>query len=160
MEGRIPEGFRHEAGGIVSLAKAVTQYRGAINYDLLRQTGHEIRDIGTTISWQALNDFISHSGPDSAIMRELNPDLAEWSNTLKTNTILADIWDQLAQINANLVAMATRKPARKPKQYPRPGKKDQDDTKHYGSGALPKNDLREWMEKKRAELWQKSHKPQ
>jgi hypothetical protein len=89
--------------------------------------------------------------PDSALMRELNPEAWTWASTAKTNTILADIWDMLAQINANLIAAATQKPARKFKPYPRPaGKKNEpEDQQHYGSGALPADELRKWFEEKR-----------
>ena len=83
-------------------------------------------------------------------MQELQPEMAAWNDTLKTNAILADIFDMLASINANLVAIGTRKAARKPKSYPRPGRKDPDNERHFGSGALPPDELRRWFEEKRA----------
>jgi hypothetical protein len=55
-------------------------------------------------------------------MRELRPDLSQWSTTAKTNAILADIYDMLAAINANLCAKGSGKKAKRPKPYPRPGK--------------------------------------
>lgn len=88
-------------------------------------------------------------------MQQLNPELAEWGSNVKTNAILADICDMLALINSNLIAMASRKPAKKPKPYPRPGAKGKDGSRHYGSGALPANELHEWIERKRAELCRK-----
>lgn len=96
-----------------------------------------------------------HTGPESALMQELNPELSEWSGRTKTNAILADIFDMLAMINANLMAVGTRKPAKRPKLYPRPGAKDPETTRHFGKGALPAEELREWFERKRAELCQK-----
>ena len=84
-------------------------------------------------------------------MWELHPETAAWSTRTKTNTILADIYDELAQINANLVALGTGRPAKTPKQYPRPVKKDPENEKHIGSGALPPNELEKWMEEKRRE---------
>ena len=84
-------------------------------------------------------------------MKELNPDLAEWSNVVKTNAILADIFDVLAMINANLVALGNRKPIRQPKLYPRHVKQENDNEQHFGSGALPPDELRKWMEEKRKE---------
>ena len=70
---------------------------------------------------------------------------------MKTNFLLADIFDMLATINSNLVASASGKPAQKPKKYPRPGrKKDKADNEtHFGSGALPPDELERWMEEKR-----------
>lgn len=57
----------------------------------------------------------------------------------------------LAVINANLVAVGSRKKAKAPKLYPRPGAKEPEGTKHYGKQPLPVTELREWLEKKRSE---------
>lgn len=81
-------------------------------------------------------------------MAELNPEIHAWASTVKTNAILADIFDMLAMINANLTAIGSRRAAKKPKPYPRPGKDDKD-TRHFGSGALPVEDLHRWIEDKR-----------
>lgn len=157
MDRSITEGIRQDAGGIISLAKAVNQYRGAIEYDLLTRTGYELKDVGKSITWGALDNFLNHSEPDSALIRELNPELAKWSSVTKTNAILADIYDKLSMINANLIAIAEHKPARKPKPYPRPGEQPEDkDTRHFGKGALPVNELHEWIERKRAEYGRSS----
>lgn len=74
--------------------------------------------------------------------------MAEWSMPAKTNAILADIYDVLASINSNLVAIGSRKKAKEPKLYPRPGQ-TKDDKKHIGSDALPVDDLRAWIDEKR-----------
>ena len=70
---------------------------------------------------------------------------------MKTNYILADIYDMLALINANLVAYFSRKPAQHPKKYPKPGKKKNkaENESHFGSGAMPPDELERWMEEKR-----------
>ena len=78
--------------------------------------------------------------------RELEPDFAIWSGTLKTNAILADIYDMLAMINSNICALGSGKMAKKPKPYARPSDKDK---KRIGKNALPAADLREWFENKR-----------
>ena len=89
-------------------------------------------------------------------MRQLNPDATTWSSTLKTNAILADIYDLLASINANLIAHATGRPGKRPKPYPRPNKgKDPENERHFGRDALPPDELRKWFENKRAEECQK-----
>lgn len=54
-------------------------------------------------------------------MREMRPEIAQWSTTAKTNAILADIYDMLAAINANLCAKGSGKRPKRPKPYPRPG---------------------------------------
>ena len=46
----------------------------------------------------------------------------------------------LAQINANLVAIGSHKPSKKPKAYPRPGTKNNGDK--YGSKAVPVDEMR------------------
>lgn len=152
MEGGI---WLHNTGGIIGLAKFVTEHRKAVEHDLLVKTGHELNDIGRTLSWDALDSFLSNLGADSAVSRELDSDIAEWGTTVKTNKILADIWDVLAMINANLIAVGTRKPAKAPKRYPRPGQKDPEAEQHIGSGALPPDELRKWFEEKRKEACQK-----
>lgn len=82
-------------------------------------------------------------------MREVNPDYAIWSGSLKTNALLADIFDILAIINSNINAMASGKAAKRPKPYPRPNQKAPDSEKHFGRGALPKDELRAWIEERR-----------
>lgn len=140
---------------MIGLARAVLEHREAIEYDLLTKTGHEIDDIGRVLSWDALDSFFKHIGPDSALMQELHPEHAAWAGIPKTNMILADLYDILSQINANLVAVGSGRPAKKPKPYPRPWKNDPDEEKHFGKGALPPEELREWFEQKRAKLCQK-----
>ena len=74
--------------------------------------------------------------------------MALWSSPAKTNAILADIFDMLAQINANLVAIGSHKTSKKPKPYPRPGDKEKQE-KRIGKNALPANELDLWIAKKR-----------
>ena len=81
-------------------------------------------------------------------MRDLHPEFAEWTTRAKTNAILADIFDILANINANLIAVGSGRPAKKPKPYPRPKAKNENE-KHIGRGALPPDELRAWFERKR-----------
>ena len=91
--------------------------------------------------------FIKNVGPESAIGRELGY-ATGWETTTKTNAILADIYDLLQVINRNLVAAHSKEKVKKKiKPYPRPG---QDENKRkIGKGALPVNELREWIENKR-----------
>ena len=93
-------------------------------------------------------------------MKELNPDTHEWSTRLKTNRILADIHNILAQINANLVAVGSGKPAKKPEPYPTPWNAPSEDKKRIGSGGLPPDELQKWFDKKRAERCRKLLKRQ
>lgn len=74
--------------------------------------------------------------------------MAFWSSRAKTNSILADIFDVLSQINANLVAIGSHKQSKKPKPYPRPGDREKKEKK-IGKNALPAAELDSWLEKKR-----------
>lgn len=83
---------------------------------------------------------------DSAIVKETYPEYYQWASTAKTNSLLADIFDMLAQINANMLAISSHKPAKRVKPIARPGK--QKDEKKIGT-PMPKNKLRDWIEEKR-----------
>lgn len=144
-----------QGGGITRLATNVLEHREAVEYDLLTKTGHCIDDIGRSLPWDALDSFFRCLGPDSALMREIHPEQADWAGTLRTNLILVDIWDMLAQINANIVAIGSRRPAKKVKPYPTPWRKLPEEEQHFGKGALPPDELRKWFEEKRKQLCQK-----
>ena len=105
--------------------------------------------MGETLSWGTFESFLTHIGPESALVRELNPEAYIWASRVKTNAILADIFDLLGAINANLCAKGTRRKPKKPKPYPRPGDKEKEkEVTHIGKGALPPDELREWFKSK------------
>ena len=81
----------------------------------------------------ALISFINYLPPDAALRQSLDPsnETAEWCTTLKTNAILADIFDAF-------VAANTKKGSR-PKAYPRPQKKQT-----IGKGAIPVSQFWDW----------------
>ena len=120
--------------------------RSAVEYDLLTLTGHELDDLGRTLSWRALHSFLEHLPPDSAVVLEEHPEFAPWMTTLKTNVILADLIDMVGQLNANMVAKGTGKRAQRVKPYQRP---KPDERQHIGKGALPHDELMAWFEEKR-----------
>ena len=132
---------------MIGLAGFIEDHRGAVERDLLCETGHELKDVGRTLSWGALSSFMSTVKMGSALGNELNPELAEWATRWKTNEILADIYDQLALVNAQLRILITKKRGQKPKLYKRPGQKE--DTQRIGKGAIPIDSMREWIQKKR-----------
>jgi hypothetical protein len=80
---------------------------------------------------------------DSALSRSLGR-ATGWEDTLKTNALLADIFDMLQAIHADICALGGRKVHIKP--YPRPGKDK--DKKRIGKGALPYDQLREWIKER------------
>lgn len=132
-------------GGIISLAKFTEEHDKAITFDLLTKTNYQLDDVGGELSWFALSSFIRNLDSDSALARDLGKSTG-WENTLTTNRILADIYDLLQVINANLVGIGGGK-RKKIKPYPRPGKEE--NTKRIGKGAMPLNELREWFKEKR-----------
>lgn len=131
---------------MISLAKFVDEHHGAIEYDLLTKTGHELNDLGSALTWGAFSSFVSNLEADSATARELEPELAAWSSVAKTNAILADIFDVLAVINANLKALGSGSRAKTPEKYPRPQRKKKE--KIFGS-SLPMAEMRAWIEERR-----------
>lgn len=138
--GRGIHGKRGKPGGIISLVRLAEEHDRALEYDLLTRTGRtlsELMDMGAG-GRLALLSFISHLPPDSALNRELHPKdkFGEWYSTVKTNAILADIFD--------LVMAAHTKKGAKPKEYPRPKKKQS-----VGKGAVPVSEFWEWWNKER-----------
>lgn len=101
-------------------------------------------DVGGRLPWSALFSFIHNIPTDSALARDLGK-ATGWENTLKTNMLLADIYDLLQVIHADICALGGKKAKFKP--YPRPGK-DGDKKKRIGKGALPYNQLREWIKER------------
>lgn len=114
--------------------------------DLLVQTGFTLDDVGGALSWSALGAFLHRVEPDGAIAQEIEPDIAAFSSRFKTNAILADIYDLLAQINANLVAGFSRKRSQKPRRYPRPGDNDKH---HIGKNSMTVDELNSWFAQKK-----------
>ena len=111
----------------------------------MTRTSYTIDDIGGALSWGSLYSFIKNLRTDSAVARDLGK-ATGWEDTLRTNAILADIYDLLQVINSNIVAIGGGK-KKKITPYPRPGK-DEDNKRKIGKGALPINDLREWLRRK------------
>lgn len=121
--------------------------RSAVEYDLLTLTGHELNDLGRTLSWRALHSFVKHLPSDSAVVREEYPEYVPWMTTLKTNVILADLIDVVSQLNANIIASRSGKRAHRVKPYPRP--KQDNKTEKIGKGAMTHDQLAAWFEEKR-----------
>lgn len=144
MEGSIVQADRYKHGGIIGLTKFVMEHREAIESDLM-QNGYTLDDVGHSLSWDALRSFLTYARPDSALFRKINPELSEWGSRIKTNYILADIYDQLAVTNALLKTEISRKKSRQPEPYKRPGQK-KTRTQHMGSGPLESIEaMREWI---------------
>lgn len=121
------------------------EHEEAIEYDLITSAGVEWSDVGSTLSWGAFSSFLKNIPQDSALWRSTHRDIADWGTTLKTNEILADIYDVLSMLNNNLVGGFQRKRPHRTKPYPRPWLKKTKEKKIGGNGALPKEKMREWI---------------
>ena len=132
---------------MIGLAEFIGEHREAVESDLLN-TGYTLDDVGASLSWDALKSFLTYVRPESALFRDLHPELSEWSSTLRTNIILADIFDQLGVTNALLRTLISRKKSKPPEPYNRPWAK-QKNTKHFGSKPLGSvEEMRKWIKKR------------
>ena len=86
----------------------------------------------------ALLSFLAYLPPDSALVRAMDPknETLEWYSRIKTNAILADLYDIY-------VAAHTPK-GKRPIYYPRPKEK-----KSIGKEAIPIKDFWGWWNKER-----------
>lgn len=123
----------------------MSDHREAIESDLITSAGIEIEDVGGALSWGAFASFIKNLDYDSALWRSAHPEMSDWGTRLRTNIILADIFDLLAQINVNICAGFSHKKPKHVKPYPRPWSKDKGEKRIGGKGALPSKDLHEWV---------------
>ncbi len=99
-------------------------------------------DVGGRLPWSALYSFVINLGTDSALARDLGK-ATGWETTLKTNAILADIYDALQSIDIHLVRFIShgkKNPRFKP--YPRPGKDK--NVRKIGKDPMTPDDLRKW----------------
>ena len=114
---------------------------------MMTRTSYTLDDLGGSLKWGALKSFIKNVGPDSALARDLGKQTG-WENTLKTNVILADIYDLLQVINSNICALANKGKSRKQiKPYPRPGKGD-DKKRKIGKGAVTLEAMRDFIRRR------------
>lgn len=123
-------------------------HESALDYDLMTRTGRtldEYMDMGAA-GIVALVHFIAHLDVDSALMRDMDTtDVAEWGSNLKTNVLLADVFDAIAMFNHNFATAHSKHKPQKPKPYPRPWAKEED---KIGKGAIPISQFWEWWSSK------------
>lgn len=123
---------------MISLARMIDQHDRALEYDLMTRTGRtlsELINMGAA-GKVALISFIQYLPPDAVLRKELDPkdETADWFTTMKTNAILADLFDVF-------VAVHTKK-GKIPAEYPRPGKKQT-----IGKDPVPISKFWDWWDK-------------
>ena len=123
---------------MIGLARMIERHDRALEYDLITRTGrtlNELMNMGAA-GRVALISFIQYLPPDATLRREIDPrdETAEWYTTMKTNVILADIFD--------IFVAAHTKDGNKPAEYPRPGQKQT-----IGKDPVPISEFWDWWDK-------------
>ena len=99
-------------------------------------------DVPARISWRALGVFVRHLDVSSAYVREVEPEAASWLAPWALRPMLADLYDLVSSLNYNLVAANSKHRPRKPKPYPRPGKRENETV--IGRDPIPIKDFDAW----------------
>ena len=113
----------------------------------MTRTGSTLCDVGGRIPWTALRSFVAHLGADSALVKEITPDVAGWQGTDRVPAMLADLIDAVNSMHWSFLAANTRKGRRRPphpKPYPRPYAKDEGPK--VGSDPVPVREFKKWWE--------------
>ena len=87
----------------------------------------------------ALCHFIDKLGTDSALAHEISGhDTRDWSERLRTNSLLADLFDAVQLFQYGFA----EKGSPKPKPYPRPWTEDK--AEKYGKDPIPIREFNNW----------------
>lgn len=103
-----------------------------------------MNDIGGALPWRSLSSFLKYLPSDSALGVELGKSNG-WEGTLKTNEILANVFDVMQSIDNHLcrfISGGKSKPKFMP--YPRPGKDKDKKVRKIGKGPMAPDELRKW----------------
>lgn len=139
---------RH-GGGIAELRHIIEEHGAALDYDLLTKTNYQLRDVGGALSWGALLHFVQFLPRDSALRQDAAPttDAERWTRGDATATILADLFDLVAQLRAEVAVKGSDHKPKRPRPYPRPGVTPKD-TKHIGKDPIPVREFDGWWDSK------------
>ena len=83
-------------------------------------------------------------------MGELAPitDAERWTRGDATASLLADLIDLVAVLRAEVAVKGTEHRAKRPKPYPRPGRKPKG-TRHLGKDPIPVAEFEDWWNRRR-----------
>lgn len=145
MARRVHGGQRSDAGGIAGLARLIEEHGPALEYDLLTKTNYQLRDVGGALPWGALLHFVQFLPRDSALKTELVPmtDVERWNDGCANAAILADLFDLVNQMRAEVAVNGTDHKPRRPRPYPRPGAKPKG-VQHVGKDPIPVSEFESW----------------
>lgn len=94
----------------------------------------------------ALCHFVGQLEEDSALLHEMDGHGGRhWSSRMKTNGLLADLFDAIRQFNYSFAKEGTAQP----KPYPRPWAEDK--TERFGKDPIPIEDFDDWWNGKKEE---------
>lgn len=108
-------------GGILGLCRLLTEYGEAIEADLQRYYGTDLRDLfkpGSGLTWRRLRALITGLPADSALGRAMVGPDSVW--TLETQ-LLAAVHDRLSEANWQRGNAGAKTPSKRPQPIPRPG---------------------------------------
>lgn len=109
------------AGGIAGLGRLLSEYGEAIEADLQRYYGTDLRDVfrpGSGLTWRRLRALVTGLPPDSALAQAMAGPDSVW--TLETQ-LLAAVHDRLSEANWQRGNQGSKTPTRRPQPIPRPG---------------------------------------
>ncbi|MBP2211082.1 hypothetical protein JOJ87_001426 [Rhodococcus ruber] len=122
-------------GGILGLLALLEEHSEAVEYDLIRM-GLRLDWLGTDdLTWRDLHVLVRQSGPDSALVRALNPD-SRWDLHA---LLLAEAVDTLHDLRW-MKTKDGHKNRNRPKPIPRPGVEIPEDEQVIGE-AIEMDDL-------------------
>lgn len=120
----------------------------------MTRTGVTLSRCPEALSWHDVIDFVRHLDSSSALVSELNPELAGWQGDQRLPMLIAQLVDEVAYLRYDFELIHRRKGAKKPAppdRIPRPGVKSNKKTKHYGGAPIRIADFDEWWNAQGAE---------
>lgn len=111
----------NSAGGILGLCRLLNEHGEAIEADLQRYYGTDLRDLfrpGSGLTWRRLRALVVNLPSDSALARTIAGPDSVW--TLETQ-LLAAMHDRLSEANWQRGNAGAKSPSRRPQPIPRPG---------------------------------------
>lgn len=116
----------------------------------MTRVGVSLYDLPAAMSWADLRDFVSYLDASSALVSEVEPDVAGWQGDEKVPMLLAHIADLLAGLSYGYTLSHIKKGAKKPappEPIPRPGVQPKRQTQHWGSDAIPIAEFDDWWDR-------------
>lgn len=126
------------------LAELASEHGGALNYDMMTRLGARVDDVPGLVSWKDLRDFVTNLPADSALFRDMHPEMAGWDTIAQVNTILADMYDSIEGLSHMYASSHVKRTLPRPKRFPRPFSDDDGDEQRMGSGAIPVCEFEDW----------------